>query len=159
MIVTERRIMTRVRVLIVAIAVAAIALGAIRDFVLINLNYCIDHLVNHRAVNYAHSIVRNAVADLPLEALKVLKWAFSIGFVLAMLGLSIALARTLYRDHRYTRWLVAAFGGVALVALALQFGAHAIPALGVVSVKLLHLLQYPVVLFFIWASTWLPQRT
>jgi hypothetical protein len=136
-----------------------VALGAARDFVFINLNYCIDHLANHREENYAHSMVRHATDGLSLRTLVVIKWAFSAAFIATMLGISILSARILFGDHRYRRWLVIGFGMVASIAFILQLGSSVEPALGLVSVKLLHLLQYPVVLFFIWASTWLRPRT
>lgn len=147
------------RLPVTLILLAAIALGALREFLLINLNYCIDHQANHRAVNYAHSAFRNLVEGLSLRGLEALKWCFSLLFIALTLGLAILLARTLFGDHRYTRWLVLGFAGVGAVALLLQLAATAAPALALVSVKLIHLLQYPVVLFFIWAATWLQRRS
>lgn len=147
--------MNRKWLAVLVILGVAIVLGALREFLMINLNYCIDHLANHRVVNYAHSLFRSAVDGVSLQGLKGLKWAFSGLFISTTLVLSILLARILHGDHRYRRWLLIGFATVACVALFLQLGSSFEPALGLVSVKLLHLLQYPVVLFFIWASTWL----
>lgn len=147
--------MNRTWPMVLGILAAAVVLGAVREFLLINLNYCIDHVANNRTVNYAHSLFRAQVDGLSLPGLLALKWMFSLFFILSTLAFAILLARTLYGDHRYTRWLVGGFVGVALLALVLHFGASWSAALGLVSVKLLHVLQYPVILFFIWASTWL----
>ena len=137
---------------IVLILVIAIVLGAIREFLFLNLNYAIDHLANHRTVSYAHSAFRAAVDGWSLDSLHRLKWVFSAAFIGANLLLSIGLARILFGDHRYRRVVLLAFVGIGAVALLLNGFASSLPGLGHVAVKLLHVLQYPVLLFFIWAA-------
>ena len=143
----------KARLALVIILGAGVLLGALREFVFINLNYQIDFLRNHRLVSYAHSAFRRQVDGWDLGGLMRLKWVLACAFVLVMLGLCVALARLLFGDHRYTRPILIGFAGVGGLALLLHFLTPAVPAFNGVSVKLLHLLQYPVVLFFIWAAS------
>jgi hypothetical protein len=151
--------MTRRRLLIGAILLVAVVLGAIREFLFLNLNYAIDHLANHREVSYAHSMFRAAVVGLTLQDLIALKWIFSVGFIAAMLGLSVVLARSVFGDHRYRTVLVTGFLLVGGLALLLHLARAVHPAFEVVSVKVLHMLQYPIILFFLWASALLKDRS
>ncbi|MBK6551086.1 MAG: hypothetical protein IPG11_11865 [Flavobacteriales bacterium] len=143
------------RWVVASIVVVAIILGAVREFLFLNLNYAIDFLANHRTISYAHSAFRAAIDGWSLEGLQRLKWVFSASFMGANLLLSIGLARVLFGDNRYRTLLSLAFLGIGLVALLLQLLGNAVHGLGDVAVKLLHVLQYPVMLFFIWAATWL----
>ncbi|MBL7950732.1 MAG: hypothetical protein JNM62_03330 [Flavobacteriales bacterium] len=151
--------MTSRRITLVAILLVTVAVGAMREFVFINLNYCIDHLANHRQVNYAHSLFRKAVEGLTLNSLVVLKWSFTIAFIGVMLGASVFTARLLFGDHRYARPIMWGFVVIAALALALHLAAQHVPALALASIKLIHLLQYPVLLFFLWAAALLRERT
>jgi len=137
---------------------AAVLLGAVREFLFINLNYQLDALTYQRPVSYAHSLFRGWTDGMDLSALVMLKWALALLFIGIMLLLSVAVARIVFGDHRYRVALVAGFVLIGSVALALHAFSGGVPALYGVSVKLLHLLQYPVVLFFIWAASLLPAR-
>lgn len=147
--------MNRHRAGILLIALIAIGVGAVREFLFLNLYYQVDFLEHHRPFSYAHSLFQGWTAGLGLPALGVLKWLFSIAFMAIMLALAIALARMLTGDHRYTRTLL--LGYIALATMAL--GLHLIgPPLAQVGMKLLHALQYPVVLLLIWAASALAHR-
>jgi hypothetical protein len=135
---------------------AAVLLGAVREFLFINLNYQLDAVAHERAVSYAHSLFRGWTAGMDLSALVMLKWLLALLFIGLMLMLSVAVSRIVFGDHRYRVALVAGFLLIGAAALALHALSGGIPQLYGVSVKLLHLLQYPVVLFFIWAASLLP---
>jgi hypothetical protein len=113
-------------------------------------------LTYKRPVSYAHSLFRGWTDGLDLSALVMLKWVLALLFIGLMLLLSMAVARIVFGDHRYRGALVAGFLLIGAVALALHAFSGSVPALYGVSVKLLHLLQYPVLLFFIWAASLLP---
>ena len=148
--------MMRRRALLVLLMLAAVVLGAAREFLFLNLNYQIDAVANHRAVSFAHSIFRGWTAGLGLDALLRLKWLLALLFIALTLALSIACARIVFGDHRYRTALVGGFALVGILALVMHLLANAVPPLYAVSVKLLHLIQYPVVLFVIWAAAMLP---
>jgi hypothetical protein len=145
--------MTRRNLFISAILLLAVALGAAREFVFINLNYQIDHFENHRAFSYAHSAFQAVVAGWSLRSLVLLKWASAFACIALMLLLSLLLAHQLFGDRRYHLAVLLGFVTIGLVALALHLMASSIPALEGISVKLLHALQYPVVLLFLWAAS------
>ena len=130
----------------------AILLGAAREFLFINLNYVIDFVANHREVSYAHSAFRALVNGWSLSSLVLLKWLLALVFIAVMLGLSIAMARVLFGDHRYRKIILIGFIAIGALALVFHLAAAGSPAWEGVSVKLLHALQYPVVLLFIWAA-------
>ena len=138
-----------------AILLIAVVLGAVREFIFHNLNYQIDFLAHERSASYAHSKFRAAVQGMDLADLLVAKWVLSILFAAFMLGLAILLARLLFGNGRYDKPLVIGYvliGTAALVAHLLAGGNGAFRA---ISVKLLHALQYPVVLLLIWAGAML----
>jgi hypothetical protein len=146
----------RRRTLLALLMLAAMLLGAVREFLFINLNYQLDALTYKRPVSYAHSLFRGWTDGLDLSALVMLKWVLALLFIGLMLLLSMAVARIVFGDHRYRGALVAGFVLMGALALALHAFSGSVPALYGVSVKLLHLLQYPVLLFFIWAASLLP---
>src|SRR5690606_13036904 len=114
-----------------------------------------DFLAHERSVSYAHSKFRAVVQGMDLTDLLLAKWMLSIGFAAVMLVLAIVLARLLFGDGRYDRLLVIGYvliGTGALVAHLLA-GEHG--GFRAIAVKLLHALQYPVVLLFIWAGAML----
>lgn len=143
------------RLTILVVLVLAIMLGALREFLFINLNYSIDHLVNHRAYSYAHSTFSAAVEGFGLRELHLLKWTLAVSFIGVMFGLTVIFSRTLFGDHRYRKPLAAVVLAIGGLALLMHWGSAVHPALGAVSVKLLHLLQYPVVLLFLLAASML----
>lgn len=130
----------------------AVALGSLREFFFLNLNYQIDAVARRRSVSYAHSMFQGWVDGWDLAALLRLKWLLAALFSAAMAVCCVALARALFGDNRHMRAILLAYSLLGLVALAL----HALdtwhPAFGTIGVKLLHTLQYPVVLFFVWAG-------
>lgn len=143
---------------ILGIFAVAVALGAAREFLFLNLNYHIDFLAHKRQVSYAHSLFRGWVQGMDLGDLLVLKWMLALLFIATMLLLAVVLARLLFGDHRYRRAIVAAFGLIGALALLLHGLAGVLPGAKATSVKLLHTLQYPVLLFFIWAASLLAPR-
>lgn len=147
------------RALIVAIAVAAIALGAVREFLFVNLNYQIDHVQRATKSSFAHSGFQRWAEGWDATDLVRMKWLLAFVFVGAMLALAIRLAHTLVGDHRHRKSIGVAYAIAGGAALLLHACGGAVPAAGVMGVKLLHLLQYPVVLFFVWAAlTLVPRR-
>jgi len=143
---------------ILALLLVGVLLGAAREFIFLNLNYQIDFVAHGRALSYAHSLFRSRVEGFDLQALLVLKWSMALVFSAAMLGLVIALARVLVGDHRHARALVLGYVFLGLLALLFHGMAGSVPALEVVSVKILHALQYPVVLFLLWAGSMLQRQ-
>ena len=83
-----------------------------------------------------------------------LKWTLAATFIAMNLFLAIGLSRVRFGHHRYRRPLIIGFGVVALCALTAQVLAPSVSGLGTLSIKLLHALQYPVVLLLIWAGSW-----
>ena len=144
---------------ILGLLLVGVLLGAVREFLFLNLNYQIDFVAHGRAFSYAHSLFRSWVAGFDLQALLVLKWSLALAFSGAMLGLAIVLAKLLTGDHRYARALVLGYVFFGLLALLLHGMAGSVPALEAVSVKVLHSLQYPVVLFLLWAASMLQRRS
>jgi hypothetical protein len=150
--------MTRRQVLMLLLMAVAVALGAARDFLTVNLNYQIAFVEHQQAVSYAHSLFRGWTSGWDLADLLRLKWLIAGAMVGAMLGLCIAMAHLVFGDHRYRRALIIGFAVVAVLALVLERLSVAHPPFYGVSVKLLHVLQYPVPLFLIWAASLLPGR-
>lgn len=136
------------------IVLVAIAAGAMHDFLAVNLNYQLDHVERGSAFSYAHSSFRAWVEDWNAPALHRLKWTLAAAFIATNLLLAIGLARVRFGHHGYRRALIIGFGVVALCALIAQVLAPSVSGLGTVSIKLLHALQYPVVLLLIWAGSW-----
>lgn len=143
---------------IALIAAAAIALGALREFLFVNLNYQIDHVERSTAFSYAHSSFQQWTHGWGLAALIRLKWAVALFFVAAMLLLAIGFARLLAGGLHHARAILIGYVLAGSLALVLHVCAPWLPPLEDASVKLLHMLQYPVVLFFIWAG-WTLKRT
>lgn len=146
------------RIGILGIVMAGIALGAAREFLAINLNYQIDAVRYHRIVSYAHSLFQGRVEGWPLGDLLRLKWGIALVFSGLMCLLCIGLARLLNGDHRHRMAIVIAFLATGALALTLHFASGPVPQFGAASIKLLHLMQYPVVLFFVWAASRLDAR-
>ena len=146
------------RTTIAAILLVAVLLGSVREFLFVNLNYQIDHLSRGTDVSYAHSAFQSAVHGWTLSSLLWLKWILAALFIAVMLGLTLWFARVISGSHRHARLIVIGFGSLALIALLLSGLSIWIPPMKMVSVKLLHLLQYPVLLFFVWAGILLRDR-
>lgn len=133
---------------------AGVAMGAMREFLFINLNFQIQHVRHATPYSYAHSLFRGWVQGWDQTDLVRLKWALAVVLSFAMLGLCIALARVLFGSHTYRRPLMVGYGLAGALAVLLHVAGGQVPQLGNISVKLLHALQYPVMLFLVWAA-WL----
>lgn len=136
------------------IVLVAIATGALHDFLAVNLNYQLHHVEHHSAFSFAHSKFQAWVHGWGAPELRWLKWSLAAAFIAINLVLSIGLARVRFGDHRYSTPLIFGFAVVAVCALIAQVLASHVGGLGTLSVKLLHALQYPVVLLLIWAASW-----
>lgn len=141
-----------------AILVAAMTAGALREFLFINLNYQIDFVGHERAFSYAHSAFRAWVDGWDLNGLLALKWGFSFLFIAINLLLAVSLARVRLGDHRYRSVLLVGFLIAGTITLTAHLAAPYVPGSGTLSVKLLHAMQYPVLLLLLWAATWLTER-
>lgn len=146
------------RFAIFGILILGILLGALREFMILNLNYQIDFVGNHRVDNYAHSLFQGWVNGWNISHLIVLKWLMAIAFAGAMCTLCILLLRSLFGDHRYVKFVLIGFATMGITATAFHFLSTMIPALEGVSIKLLHMIQYPVLLFFVWAGAGLVKQ-
>ena len=152
--------MNRRRLAIIAILFVGVALGALREFLFINLNYQIDHVARHTPFSFAHSMFQGWVGGFHLHALIRLKWTLAFAFIALMWLLCVLLARALLGTHRRARLVTFFFLVVGFVALILHFASrYAMPGFATVSVKLLHTLQFPVMLFFLWAASFLEPRS
>ena len=142
------------------ILTVAVLLGAAREWLFLNLNYTIDHRSHDRPYSYAHSAFTKATSNLNLGQLLSLKWTLALVFIGAMLLLSVVLARLLFGDHRHLRTVIIGFLTIGTLAALLEWIGRVVhPAFGDIAVKLLHMVQYPVVLLFLWAGAMLSRRT
>lgn len=135
-----------------------IAFGAWREFAFINLNYQIDHVAHHTAFSYAHSMVQGWTRGIDLEGLLLLKWSLALLSMGVMAGLCILLARILFGSWRQALPILAGFAGFALLALAMHGLARWAEPFELVSVRISHMLQYPVSLLFVLIASTLPRR-
>ena len=140
---------------IIIILSIGIALGALREFLFINLNYQIAFATHLHDLSYAHSAFQRWVGGWDAGMLFMAKWALALAFTLAMLSLCLALSRVLGLPRRSDRAIIVTFAAIAVVSIALHLSGPWLgqgAALDAVSVKLSHVLQYPVVLLFVWAA-------
>ena len=94
----------------------AVVLGSLRDLLLINLNYQLDHVQRGTPYSYAHSAFQAAVSGWGLKALIALKWGLAIGFVAATWTLCQALLAVFGVRARAGRLVTIGFGGIAVLA-------------------------------------------
>lgn len=134
---------------------AAIALGALREFLFVNLNYQLDFLQHARDRNYAHSVFRHWTAGWDAADALRMKWLLAAAFVAAMAALTVSLARVRLGDHRLRGLILGAYALLAAAALAGHAAAPAMPALRPIGIAVLHALQYPVPLVLVWVLSWL----
>ncbi len=146
--------MKRANVLGGLLLAVAVALGAVREFLFVNLNYELDFLEHHRDRTYALSMFRSWVHGWDASDLRLCKWLLSLGFMAAILGLTIAVARVRFGHHQYGRPIALTFLVIGSLALLFHALAGWSPPLEAVSIKLLHALQYPVPLLVVWAASW-----
>lgn len=135
----------------------AVVLGSLRDFLLINLNYQLDHVQRATPYSYAHSGFQAAVNGWGLKALVALKWGLAIGFVAATWSLCQGLLAVFGMRAQVGRLLTIGFGGIAVLALLAHALARVWPRLEPVSVDLLHAIQYPVIVLLLLVVLWLHQ--
>jgi hypothetical protein len=147
--------MRRTDLLSALLLCAAIALGALREFVFVNLNYQIDFVLHARPINYAHSAFRAWADGMGSSGLIRAKWAFAAGFVAATLALTVALARVRLAHHGWMWAVCITFLSLSALALLLHALSGLLPALYPVAIALLHGLQYPVPLLVVWMLSWL----
>lgn len=132
-----------------------IALGSLREFVFINLNYELSAVGGQTPWSYAHSAVQRALEGWSMPALLRLKWALALTFVAAMGTLTFVAGRILY-GRRLDRVIGLGYGLIALLALLLHVAAHWLPFTASAGVKLLHLLQYPMPIAMLVVARFLP---
>lgn len=143
---------------LVGILVVGIIIGAVREFMFINLNYEIDHLSRATQTSYAHSQFRYWVSGRTLQELIFIKWSAALFFIACMLVLTIIFGKTLSGDFRMLSTTVLIFTVLSLVALALHWAADFVPNLKRVAVVILHSIQYPVPLLILFFSYRLRER-
>lgn len=140
------------KLLIAAVLLVAILLAERREFLFINLNYQIDHVARGTPFSYAHSAFRAFVAGWSLEALTTLKWALSLAYIAVNTLLAVALSLLLHGHHRYTPPILFIVGAVCVAALGFHALGAVVPGGLDIGVKLLHMVQYPVVLLVLLVS-------
>lgn len=133
---------------------AAVVYGSWREFAFINLNYQIDHVAHHTPFSYAHSMVQGWTRGMDVQTLLAIKWGLAFLSMAVMAGLCVVLARILFGTWRHLRYILLGFGGFALLSLAMHFLARWAPPFELVSVRLSHMLQYPVPLLFLLIAAW-----
>lgn len=141
----------------IVVLLAGISFGAWREFAFINLNYQIDHVANHTPFSYAHSLVQGWTRGIGLEGLLALKWSLALLSMIVMAGLCILLARVLFGSWQHALPILIGFTGFALLSLAMHGLARWAPPFELVSVRLSHMLQYPVCLLFVLIAATLPK--
>ncbi len=142
----------------VLLLIAGITFGACREFAFINLNYQIDHVANHTRFSYAHSLVQGWTQGFGLRTLETLKWSMALGSMVVMAGLCILLARVLFGSWRLAKPIVYGFATFAVLAFLMHMLARWAPPFELVSVRLSHMLQYPVPMLFLLVAAVLPRH-
>lgn len=130
--------------------VTGIALGALREFLFVNLNYQLDHLQRGTPYSYAHSAFQQWSAGFAASDLAALKWGLSAGLVLVNLALTMAMGRVRFGPRWPWRMAGALFLSVAGIAAALFALSKAHPWLYAVAVQLAHAVQYPLPMALLW---------
>ena len=146
------------RFLVACILSIGVALGALREFLFINLNYQIDHLARHTRFSYAHSRFIHWTKSLALPDLMLLKWLLGAAFTAVIAVLCILLSRVVFGSWAHTRGILLGFLGFVVLALLLHAGARWSAPLEMISVHVSHMLQYPVALLFVLFAGWLPRK-
>jgi len=139
------------------VLVAGIAFGAWREFAFINLNYQIDHLARHTPFSYAHSMVQGWTRGMDLQALLVVKWSLALLSMAVVAGLTVLLARILFGTWRQAVPILLGFAGFAVLSLLMHLLARWAEPFELVSVRLSHMLQYPVPLVFVLIAATFPR--
>jgi hypothetical protein len=132
--------------------VAGVALGSLREFLFVNVNYQIDHVARATPFSYAHSAFQGWVAGWGTRPLFTLKWSMAIGFIVAMWSLCMLLLRTYSAPRRLLALVSVLFVLIPAGALLLHLLAYRAPLAEEASVNLLHAVQTPIVLVFLWVT-------
>lgn len=140
------------RLAIGAVLTIAIALAGLREYLFINLNYQLDHVRRATGSSYADSLFQAWTTEWSLQQLNMLKWGMAVGYISVMTSLAVLLAGSLFGHPRYTKPIVLAVAVVSAFALLLHLLSAWLPPLAEVGVKLLHMVQYPVVLLVLVAG-------
>ncbi len=137
--------------LLLCLVVLGISLGALREFIFINLNYWIDHVARSTEFCYAHSFF-DFWEGWSLDRLKMTKWIFAVTFIAMMFVYTNIFLKLLFRGRTILKWVVLSFATTIFISL-IFFGLHAIlgqeQAMLSIAVKALHAVQYPFLLFFL----------
>ena len=141
-----------------AIVALAAALATVRDFLFVNLNSELHFRQHRKALNYAHSQFKAWAQAWSTTELCSLKWVLAFCFIGFNLLLAIALARVRFGDHRYRMAVILGFVLLGAAAFSAQLVSPYLTGFGTLATKLLHALQYPVLLLVIWAASWIPRR-
>lgn len=140
------------KLLIGAVLLVAVVLAERREFLFINLNYQIDHVSRGTPHSYAHSAFRSFVEGWSLGALTTFKWILSSLYIIVNALLAVLLAWLLHDHGRYTRPIIVIVVSVCLAAVGFHALGTRVPGGADIGVKLLHMVQYPVVLLALLAS-------
>jgi hypothetical protein len=127
-----------------------IALGGLREFLFVNLNYQLDHLQRGTPYSYAHSAFQQWSAGCTATELAAIKWGLSAGFVLVNLTLTMVMGRVRFGARWPWRMAAALFLAVAGMAGALFALSKAHPWLYPAAVQLAHAVQYPLPMALLW---------
>jgi len=146
---------TRTWLGVAALLGLGIALGSLREFVFINLNYELSAASGQTPWSYAHSAVQRALEGWTVPQMLRLKWVLAMAFVATMGTLTFATGRLLF-GRRLDRVIGLGYGLIALLALLLHVAAHWLPFTASAGVKLLHLLQYPMPIVVLVVARFLP---
>ena len=145
------------RVEVGLVLVAGIAFGAWREFTFININYQIDHLARHTSFSYAHSMVQAWTSGLDLQAMLVVKWSLALLSMALMAGLTVLLARILFGTWKQALPILGGFAVFAVLSLLMHFLSRWAAPFELVSVRVSHMLQYPVPLVFVLIAATFPR--
>lgn len=126
------------------------ALGALREFLFVNVNYQLDHLLRGTPYSFAHSAFQRWAHDWETSSLETLKWSLTAAFMLANLLLTVAMCRLRFGPGGPVRVVVGLFVAVALLSVSLFLFADAAPWIYPVALQLAHALQYPVPMLILW---------
>lgn len=129
---------------VLLLLVAGVVLGALREFVFINLNYQLDHVQRGTRWSYAHSAFQRAVAGMELPGLVRLKWVLAAAFIAVNCLLVVLLARCLAGHWGRSRIIVVIYVALGLLAFGLSRLGGSVPGMDRIALQLLHLVQYPV---------------
>lgn len=138
----------------IVLLTVSIAVGALREFLFVNLNYQLDFLSNRREQSYAHSSFQRWAQRFDVADLAAAKWLLAFGFIAITLALTLALARIRLGSGRLNKAIIIAFLIIGGLALVFHLASGTVVFLYPISVQLLHALQYPVLLIVVWAITW-----